>query len=934
MKDAGGTSITMRLSQYMDEVVKAHGNVPNGLAEKIHKALCKELGLPERKAADLTEKAFSDAWSKVAHTHNEFFPSFVFNVSQDEPEITDIVAKMRIDASLIRAVDTKIGGDYTASRPNWPLQRLPIEFKRCGTHLDPFDDDPDHKTETTAKSRRAVRAQVMTYAQRIFTAQRRKHLYMLLVIGTKFRIMRCDPSGVVASEAVDYVKSVEGTAALLDFVYAFSEFTDRQQGIDITAEPLARDSCGYRRMDAVAKAQKGDFSHHPRYLDPSQSIPDVLLPSSKPLKPVKLGRYIHHDPTEPCEDYDHLPNRLPIPATWTYIRDMFRKSLDGMARRYMITVENRKLLVGDHINNPPSSLIGRGTHIYVALDWESQQFVLLKDAWRPYYEGIRSEGEIVKELNAQEVPNVPTVVAHGDVLEDPYDDQLLGVLQETDTSNYSPLTGFKSADHTLPPFSTTPRPTKPLPGATGKSVARGKARAEHIAPTSIAGSTSGHGVSAPAGPQAKLSTTKAANGIKRSADNVKSEVQRPEQGTGLRHLVHYRVVFKEICLPLTRFTSSQQLVSLLIDCVEAHRDAYVILRLVHRDVSAGNMLIYPRIRCEEDENGKRHYTVVWCGILADWELAKKDSEKQACEPERTGTWHFMSMYCLDHPEKPVTIADELEAFLHVMVYCGVRLVCHNLKEVRGFVEDYFDGYHVNANNRFGAPVGKSKVLETGKLRISEVDNVIFGSVKDHPLNRLVADLLSLFVARYTLLYRDLDEQQQRASTPPNHRGAAPLLAEQPQQVPLSRKKKSRRNDEDAMDVDEPLGNRSEARLKERAAKLHTHDEFIAILEKWFDSDKWPIADTVPDRLPEHVAPTRESVKEDKNKKQRTSGLLTGSGRTPQPVASGSGPIDPTTRVNTRSQAGRSLLNPETVSTGGRATSTWKPPRLPVAASKH
>ncbi len=210
----------------------------------------------------------------------------------------------------------------------------------------------------------------------------------------------------------------------------------------------------------------------------------------------------------------------------------------------------------------------------------------------------------------------------------------------------------------------------------------------------------------------------------------------------------------------------------------------------------------------------------------------------------------MSVYCHGKPENPVTIADELEAFLHVMVYCGVRLVRHNFKEVWGFMEEYFNGYTMTVNNRFGAPIGKSRVLQNGKLRAVGMDELLFGSVKDHPLNRLIADLLSLFEARYSVLY--LDKQQPRVSTPPDHgedAEPAPLLAERPRRVPMGRKKKPQRNDEDTtMDVDKPLDKQSEAALRKRAAKLHTHDAFMAILEKWFDSDKWPVADTVPDRM--------------------------------------------------------------------------------------
>lgn len=52
----------MRLSQYMNDVVNAHGKVSEGLAEKIHKALCKELRLRsgKRKEQELTEKIISD----------------------------------------------------------------------------------------------------------------------------------------------------------------------------------------------------------------------------------------------------------------------------------------------------------------------------------------------------------------------------------------------------------------------------------------------------------------------------------------------------------------------------------------------------------------------------------------------------------------------------------------------------------------------------------------------------------------------------------------------------------------------------------------------------------------------------------------------------------------------------------------------------------
>lgn len=56
--------------------------------------------------------------------------------------------------------------------------------------------------------------------------------------------------------------------------------------------------------------------------------------------------------------------------------------------------------------------------------------------------------------------------------------------------------------------------------------------------------------------------------------------------------------------------------------------------LLHRDISAGNVLILPRL---EVKDGKE--VVRWHGVLTDWELAKpylkvRDREK-ARQPERT-----------------------------------------------------------------------------------------------------------------------------------------------------------------------------------------------------------------------------------------------------------------------------------------------------------
>ncbi|KAI9070131.1 hypothetical protein FKP32DRAFT_1551542, partial [Trametes sanguinea] len=71
--------------------------------------------------------------------------------------------------------------------------------------------------------------------------------------------------------------------------------------------------------------------------------------------------------------------------------------------------------------------------------------------------------------------------------------------------------------------------------------------------------------------------------------------------------------------------------------------------LLHRDISAGNMIIRPTLSNAVDENGQKR--VMWFGILTDWELAKvipvatsSEKPKQVPrQPEKTGTWQFMSV---------------------------------------------------------------------------------------------------------------------------------------------------------------------------------------------------------------------------------------------------------------------------------------------------
>ncbi len=64
-----------------------------------------------------------------------------------------------------------------------------------------------------------------------------------------------------------------------------------------------------------------------------------------------------------------------------------------------------------------------------------------------------------------------------------------------------------------------------------------------------------------------------------------------------------------------------------------HADAYKKRRIIHRDISSGNMLILPMF---ENTDGAVELRVVWKGLLCDWELSKPQAPSNKDEqPERT-----------------------------------------------------------------------------------------------------------------------------------------------------------------------------------------------------------------------------------------------------------------------------------------------------------
>lgn len=177
-------------------------------------------------------------------------------------------------------------------------------------------------------------------------------------------------------------------------------------------------------------------------------------------------------------------------------------------------------------------------------------------------------------------------------------------------------------------------------------------------------------------------------------------------GFGLqRQYQHHRLALGTIGRPLSSFCSSWEMVNAVKDALigmhlicryvcdsesdcTAHQQAFEKLQIMHQDISVGNISI------TEDTNGHLG------GILIDWDLCQSvdNLTKGSGSVERTvrkavlnhldtklfsqGTWQFISAKLLLDPAAPRTVTDELESFLHVLMWVTIMFTPTAMSSVR------------------------------------------------------------------------------------------------------------------------------------------------------------------------------------------------------------------------------------------------------------
>ncbi|KAM5541091.1 hypothetical protein V8D89_005224 [Ganoderma adspersum] len=502
-----------------------------------------------------------------------------------------------------------------------------------------------------------------------------------------------------------------------------------------------------------------------------------------------------------------LPNGKLPEGEFAYVRQMFKDSLVPDWPRYRVKVpvevpgeakpESEKTYREFLIGKPAfraRGMAGRGTRGYVALDCTTHKFRWLKDAWRADYELVEREGEILAQLNEAQVINVPTMLCHGDVGN-----------QKTETPDWWDL--WKGAGDD---------------GSAGT-------------PASAA-SSSEHTLVEPS----------SSKGKKRQREDDDRESGTKAESCPLRLHQHYRLVVEEVAMPLDRFKYPQQLVQVIFDAVLAHEQAANMSErpLLHRDISSGNILIYPRVEKEDDNE----VSLIWGGILADWELSKpfqKDESevRSARQPVRTGTWQYLSVALLSPGVIRVGIADEVESFFHVLLYYALHYVktanCNGFS-VANFLDRYFDLYGFE-DDMYTCGDAKRLAIKGGEICVGSTDIPLRFN---NPLDDVFDQMLSWFKARYIVLAyenkKEAAKKQQLALTAPNTAGlpnkkrkprrVANALAGRPSVEPLSKTIKPPSKEEEDL-----------------AAHVKSHNGLVSVLGAALCAD-WP-KQTVEDQIP-------------------------------------------------------------------------------------
>lgn len=258
--------------------------------------------------------------------------------------------------------------DFTAT-PLW------LEFKH-GRDADPFSDrirHPEKPFERAGEDARKVRGQLAKYADAQFSQQHLRYSWGVLICESIARITRWDRSGMLVTEAFDYVK----TSFLAEFLWKFFHMTPEERGWDesvVTVDDTGQKNLFYDTIGGVIASDRGKIRGGSPYAY-------LSMDSDYPVRKIEVK--------------------------------------DAQ------TSKVHSFLIGRpfYVTRGP---LGRATRSYVAYGLGGEGVKYLKDSWAVDNSGLLPEGDAYTILNKAGVPSLLPITCAGNV-------EVAGIPQKTET---------------------------------------------------------------------------------------------------------------------------------------------------------------------------------------------------------------------------------------------------------------------------------------------------------------------------------------------------------------------------------------------------------------------------------------------------------------------------------------------------------------------
>ena len=220
----------------------------------------------------------------------------------------------------------------------------------------------------------------------------------------------------------------------------------------------------------------------------------------------------------------------------------------------------------------------------------------------------------------------------------------------------------------------------------------------------------------------------------------------------------------------------------------------------------------------------------------------------------------MSAALLSRDQLIVGIADELESFLHVLIYYAVRYLeianCDHLT-IANYLHTYFNIYGVY-DGTYVCGDKKYNTVTQGKLSLSSGKELEFGS----PLDSLFAEILPWFKARYAVLSNDRSQKANMSAPPPVSALRLPALdlgaivdEDLEAEYPLIQSAIEQSFEAPVAEA-KPWPS---SEIREDAEKLSTHGAIEVALRRAYFCNGW-LAARVQDNIPDWWVPPQRAVR--------------------------------------------------------------------------